>query len=200
MVNKEIFIDDEMPTKNRETPSVSEEPTKSEQLDTIQEEPTKTEEPPKKVKKPRKPMTEERRKQLAQNLKKGRLASAEKRRLLKEAKAIDAKRADDFLKNKVKQGFKEQIDNQKLQEEIDDLKKKLNFLTDDFKASKSREEKKVIKEEIKEIKEEIKEVKKTPIPVVKPPRVKTPPPAEQEQIQQRQKERHYSTLRGYYYV
>jgi len=196
-----------------------------EQLSPVQEEPTPIEEKPPTKGKHKKKMTSARKQQLLENLRKGREKSLAKRKAKAQMKKEKPKEAiqeaeppkpkktiekkpnynreiDDDTKeriyNEMKKKEAEREERTQLNNDIKDLKEKLNWLVNDFKSIKDKELKKEVKQEIKELKQEIKleekeEKKEEPIQ-----RPKTPPvPVIEEPAPKR---KIFCPVRGTYYA
>ena len=173
----------------------------TEALSPVQEEPAPIEEKPPTKGKHKKKMTSARKQQLLENLRKGREKSLAKRKAKAQMKKEKPKEAvqeveppkpkktiekksnynreiDDDTKERIYKEMKkketEREERTQLNNDIKDLKEKLNWLVNDFKSIKDKELKKEVKQEIKELKQEIKleekEEKKE-----EPMRPKTPP-------------------------
>jgi len=197
----------------------------TEETPTIEEEPAPIEEKTNKKGKHKKPMSDERKQQLLENLRKGREKSLAKRKAKAQMKKEKPKEAiqeaeppkpkktiekksnynreiDDDTKeriyNEMKKKEAEREERTQLNNDIKDLKEKLNWLVNDFKSIKDKELKKEVKQEIKELKQEIKleekeEKKEEPIQ-----RPKTPPvPVIEEPAPKR---KIFCPVRGTYYA
>tara|TARA_R110000823_G_scaffold295456_1_gene415229 strand:- start:21 stop:641 length:621 start_codon:yes stop_codon:yes gene_type:complete len=195
-----------------------------EEMPSIEEEPAPIEEKTNKKGKHKKPMSDERKQQLLENLRKGREKSLAKRKAKAQMKKEKPKEAiqeaeppkpkktiekkhnynreiDDDTKERIYKEMKkkesEREERTQLNNDIKDLKEKLNWLVNDFKSIKDKELKKEVKQEIKELKQEIKleekEEKKE-----EPMRPKTPPvPIIEEPAPKR---KIFCPVRGTYYV
>ncbi len=194
----------------------------NEEMPPIEEEPAPIEEKTNKKGKHKKPMSDERKKQLLENLKKGREKSLAKRQAkaqlkrekpkeeLQEVEAPKPKRTiekkqynnreidydtKERIYNEMKRKKEEQAEHRQLTNDIKDLKEKLNWLVNDMKGIKDKELKKEVKQEIKELKEEIKQEQKKPEPAQRP---KTPPAPIIEE--EKPKTKMWCPIRGNYYI
>lgn len=105
---------------------------------------------PKKKTKEKKPMSEERRKRLLENLAKGRATSLQKRKEKKDLKAI--KKADEIIEtHKTLTGSKINPDIQELKKGLNDLK--TEYHSDKQERKKRKEEKLKLKKQLEEEKE-----------------------------------------------
>ena len=149
----------------------------------IEPEPETPPEKPKKAKKPRAPMTEERRQVLLQNLAKGR----EKARIAKKKNALARKILKEKKKNEVEEIIKQDIfeksNKPNLEKEILELKEAIKELKGGKKVKEQSEEEKseiqLLKEQIKELKESKKTETKPRPPTPRPPEPE-PAPAPKE--------------------
>lgn len=147
------------------------------------------------VKKARKPLSDEQKERLRQQLKKGRETS-----LLKRQNAAKEKKENTVVLTKTKKKeIHAEIDTEvkekeKLNSDIDDLRNKLKYLLDRDKDLLTKKEKEEVKEIKKEIKTEIK--KEEPIKQLRP---KTPEPVYEPEPEP-PKKMVWSALRGTYFI
>ena len=149
------------------------------------------------VKKARKPLSEEQKQKLREQLKKGRATSLLKR----QNTAKERKESTVILTKTKKKEIHAEIDTEvkekeKLNSDIEDLRNKLKYLLDRDKDLLTKKEKEQVKEIKKEIKTKIK--KEEPIKQLRP---KTPPPPEPVYEEPEQpKQMVWSALRGTYFI
>ena len=193
----------------------------NEEMPPIEEEPAPIEEKPPTKGKHKKKMNSARKRQLLENLRKGREKSLAKRQAKaqmkkekpkeelqeveppKPKKTIEKKQynnreIDDDTKeriyNEMKNKKEQRAEQRALSADIKDLKEKLYWLVNDFKSIKDKELKKEVKQEIKELKEEIKQEQKKPEPM----RPKTPPAPIIEEVAPKKKI--FCPIRGTIYI
>lgn len=206
---KEIFKDEELPTPDEELHSNDELPPTSEgeEENTIDEPPK---EEPKKKGKHKKPITEQRRAQLAANLAKGRIRSIElrgKKKIEKQQIQLKDSVMTDDVKMQIYNEIKEKKEKDNISFQIKDLYKKLDYILSDKDKEQIKEIKKEIQQEVKEVKSEIKkkQVKKIDVDLSideeddLPPKSPTHIHIPSKPIAIPQRTKHYSTIRGGYY-